>query len=246
MINFIIYEDNKVMRKLYKDIIRKFMGIKNFNYHVYEFSKYNKEVDNKINKEIIGKKIYILDIEVPGMSGLELARKIRNNGDWTSQIIVITTYVEYKNLGFTNRLLMLDFISKFSNINENLKLSLKVALNILNRQSALSFKYNSEIFQILYNDIYYIEKNLNNNNSTIVTKNNTYTIKCSINKLMETLSNDPRFFKSHRSCIINLNNVISFDIDSNIIKFKNKEINLVSRDKKKKLKDKIMNNNVFK
>ena len=180
------------------------------------------------------------------MSGLELARKIRNNGDWTSQIIVITTYVEYKNLGFTNRLLMLDFISKFSNINENLKLSLKVALNILNRQSALSFKYNSEIFQILYNDIYYIEKNLNNNDSTIVTKNNTYTIKCSINKLMETLSNDPRFFKSHRSCIINLNNVISFDIDSNIIKFKNKEINLVSRDKKKKLKDKIMNNNVFK
>lgn len=245
MINFIIYEDNKITRKLYKDIIRKFMGIKNYNYHIYEFSKYSKELGIKINKEIIGKKIYLLDIEVPGMSGLELARKIRSKGDWTSQIIVITTYEEYKNLGFTNRLLMLDFISKYGNINENLKLSLKVALSILNRQATLSFKYNSEIFQILYSDIYFIEKNLNNNDSTIITKNNHYIIKCSINKLMETLSNDPRFFKSHRSCIININNVISFDIDNNIIKFKNAETNLVARDKKKKLKDKIMNNNIL-
>ena len=58
---------------------------------------------------------------------------------------------------------------------------------------------------------------------------------------MKILGDDPRFFKCHRSCIVNLNNIKVFDIDKNIIKFKNGETNLVARDKKRELKDRLMN-----
>lgn len=240
MFNFIIYEDDKAMKNIYVDIIHKFMGNKNSNYNLYYFSRYSEEMEDKVFNKISGKKIYLLDVEVPGMSGFELAKEIRDSGDWFNQIIIITGYDRYSYLGVTSRILMLDFISK-ANIETELVRSLNIAINILNMHASLSFKQNSEIIQVLYNDICYIEKNLNDNSATIFTKNNKYTIRCSINNLMKILGDDPRFFKCHRSCIVNLNNIKVFDIDKNIIKFKNGETNLVARDKKRELKDRLMN-----
>lgn len=240
MFNFIIYEDDKAMKNIYVDIIHKFMGNKNSNYNLYYFSRYSEEMEDKIFNKICGKKIYLLDVEVPGMSGFELAKEIRDSGDWFNQIIIITGYDRYSYLGVTSRILMLDFISK-ANIETELVRSLNIAINILNMHASLSFKQNSEIIQVLYSDICYIEKNLNDNSATVFTKNNKYTIRCSINNLMKILSDDPRFFKCHRSCIVNLNNIKVFDIDKNIIKFKNGETNLVARDKKRELKDRLMN-----
>lgn len=241
MINFIIYEDDEPLRRTYKNVIRNFMG--NLIYDIYDFNKFNKEVYDKI-KNIMGKKIFLLDAEVTGVGGLEIARNIRNSGDWESQIIIITECDRYLDLSFTNRLLLLDFISKFSDIKRALYFSLNIAYNILSNRDTLVFKCGGEIFQLLYNDIYYIEKNLYDNDSTIVTRGDSYIIKSSINKIMEKIGDDPRFFKCHRSCIVNLNNICSFDMNNNIIKFKDTEINLISRDKRKELKDKLLSDKV--
>lgn len=240
MINFIVYSDNKEMTSIYEKAIHKLMGVRNFNYKLYEFCKYNKEVEKKINYEIIGKKIYILDNEVIKISGLDLAKKIRDKDDWVSRIIIATSNREFNNSSFVSKSLILDFISKYSDVSIELNYSIDIAISILNRYATLAFKCNGEIFQVLYGDIYYIEKNLNNNDSTIVTKSNKYIIKYSINKLMDIFDDDPRFFKCHRSCIVNLNNIVSFDLDNNIIKFKNKEINLISRNKKRELKNRLI------
>ena len=236
MIDFIIYENEEKMQNLYKDIIQEFMNAKELDYKIYEFNCLKKECDKKFNNNLSGKKIYLLGLNVPGVSGLDFAKSIRNNGDWYSQIIIIKNYKKYEDNNFISRLLMVDFVSKHSDIRKELNFSLEIAFSVLNRQLALTFKCNNEIFQILYNDIFYIEKNLNDNDSTIVTRNNEYIIKCSINRLNKVLSNDNRFFKCHRSCIVNINNIVSFDMSNNIIKFNDKETNLVSRNKKKELK----------
>lgn len=67
------------------------------------------------------------------------------------------------------------------------------------------------------------------------------SIRYTINKLADIVRNDPRFFKTHRSCIINLNNVINYDIENNIIKFKHGETNLISRTQKEELKARLIN-----
>ena len=83
---------------------------------------------------------------------------------------------------------------------------------------------------------------MNNNDSTIVTKDNSkYIINKSINKLMEMFRDEKNFFKTHRSCIVNLDNITCFDIKRNIIKFKSSQINLVSRNRRKELKNRLLN-----
>ena len=243
MIKFIIYEDNDVMAKNYVRIIKKFMFNKHINYKVPIFNEFSDSMMDLIKNNDDYKKVYLLDVEVPKMDGIDLAREIRNRGDWKSQIMIITADDKKDYFLLTNRLMLLNFILK-SNLEKELLLSLDAVHKIFFNDMVLSFKYNSEIFNIFYNDIYYIEKNINDNSSTVVTKNNQYTIRNSINALMKKLGDDDRFFKSHRSCIVNVNNILEYDINKNIVKFSNREINLIARNKKRELKKRLLDRNI--
>ena len=238
MVNFILYEDAEQIRSMYKDVNHNFFGNKDQNYKIVEFDRYTNTTLKQI-KRIEGKKVFLLDIDVPGKSGLDLARKIRELGDWTSPLIIITSYQELKSDNLTGKMLMLDFISKNQNIKSNLKSALMTAYSILSSYKTISVKQKGEIFQVLYDSILYIEKNVNENYVTIETKEDSITIKGCINHITKFLMEDPRFMKVHRSCIINLLNVKSYDITNNKIKFENKETDLIARDKKKELKEKL-------
>lgn len=238
MVNFVLYEDAKAMREKYKKVIFKLIGNNNNNYKIIEIDKYDLETEEKLNS-IDGNKIYLLDVEVPGKSGLDLARQIRNSGDWSSQIIVITSHEQYSNIGYTSKLLMLDFISKYSDIDKELREALEVALGIFNTQKSLSFSLNGELYQIPYSQILYIEKSLNNNNCKIITSDGEYFARDTIQHLEKALANDQRFMKTHRSCIVNLNNVTSVDLVNNTIFFPNKQTELLARNKKKELKERL-------
>ncbi len=240
MIKFIIYEDDLNNLDNYINIINKYMLNKNITYKILVFNKFEKNLYDILKNTNNEKRIYLLDIEVPGMSGIDLAREIRNNGDWQSQIIIITGYNIRNYYLLTNRILVLTFILK-NKLKTELNLSLDTIWKIFFTERVLSFRYNGEIFNIFYNDINYIEKNLYDNSATIFTKNDIYVIRSSINMLMKKLEIDKRFFKSHRSCIINLDNVCCYDINRNVVKFKNNEINLVSRNKKKELEILLLN-----
>lgn len=239
MIKFIIYEDDKNAVKKYTNIINKYMLKRNVNYKIFIFNKYEKAISDIIMNDCDGKKIYLLDVEVPGMTGIELAKEIRSNGDWSSQIIILSAYEEKNYYLLTNRLLMFSFILK-SKLNKDLILTLDTIRKVFLNDNVLTFKNNSEVYNIFYNDICYIEKNIHNNDATIYTKDSKYVIRSSINKLMEKLNNDVRFFKSHRSCIINIDNVCEYDTENNVVKFKNAEINLVARNKKKEFINKLL------
>lgn len=236
--NFIIYEDEKEFVKKYVDVIHKLIGPSNFNYKIIEINEYNEE-SKQILEQIEGNKIYLLDIEVTGKNGLELARRIRNKGDWISPIIIITSHEEFKQVGYTAKILMLDFITKNIDLEKELYGTLTIALEINNSNKMLRFTTNGELYSIPYPDILYIEKNLNDNTSNIVTKNKVYNIRKSIVELEKKLSDDIGFIKTHRSCIINLNNVKHVDFENNLIMFNNREINLLSRSHKKYLKERL-------
>lgn len=240
MINFIIYEDEKVYRDLYISIILKLIGSMQYAYKITEIDKYDKNTMSKI-KKLVGKKIFILDIEVPGKSGLDLAREIRNSGDWNSQMIVATTHEQLKNSALTSRMLMLDFITKYFDLENSLKECLELSLNIVGNHASLNFQYNGELYQIPYDDILYIEKNVDDPYSTIVTKESKLEIKKMIGALENDLKDDRRFFRTHRSCIVNLDNITSIELKNSVIWFDDKSTGLLSRDKKAKLKCMIEN-----
>lgn len=239
MINFIIYEDNKMWQEHYRNAILKVIGHKKDNYHILKIDRYTKENKAKIDA-LLGKKIFLLDLEVPGKSGLDLAREIRNAGDWRSQIIIITSHECFKEEGFTSKILMLDFITKNGNLEEKITDAIIIALRIHSYYKSFNFTYNNELYQIPYNDILYFEKDLNHNYTSIITKNNSYKIKQSITKIEIELLSEPYFFKTHQSCIVNLKNIEKVDLSNNIIYFAKHKIDLLSRNKKKALKEKMI------
>lgn len=235
MINFIIYEDEKKFRDLYISIILKLVGSMKVAYQIIEIPRYTQDTLDKI-QSLIGKNIFIFDIEVPGKTGLDLAREIRNNGDWKSPMIMITTHEQLKSTAFTSKILMLDFISKFYDCENSLKETLKLSLDIIRSHKSLNFQCNGELYQIPYEDILFIEKNVEDLYSTIVTRNEKIKIKQMIGTIEEALADDKRFFRTHRSCIINIDNLTSIELSACIMHFENIETPLLSRDKKRELK----------
>lgn len=236
--NFIIYEDENKYIEKYKKIIYKLLGPLDLDYKIIEIKEYNENSKEIINNTE-GSKIYILDIEVAGKNGLDLARKIRKTGDWNSPIIIVTSHEEFKNVGYTAKILMLNFISKCKELENQLIETLKVALEINLSNKSLCYTNKGETYRIPYKDILYIEKSLNDNICNIITKNNNYFIRKTIIELEKILSDDIAFIKTHRSCIVNIRNITSVDFEKNTIFFENNKINLISRTQKRKLKERM-------
>lgn len=236
--NFIIYEDDSSFVKTYRSVINRIMGGNKINYNVFELNSFNDYLNldnNGVNK------VYIFDIEVPGKTGIELAKKIRKDGDWSSPIILVSNHIEFQNIGYTKNLLMLDFILKDINIYDNLYGALNIALEINSSKKTFCFSKRGELFQIPYQDILYIEKNINDNCSMIVTKGDSYQIRETIQNLEKEFSDSEFFFKSHRSYLVNLNNIKHIDFDVGEITFSKNGKALVSRSNKKKLKERMYN-----
>ena len=236
MIDFIICEDNENVRDIYKLLISKIVMPYDFNYKVYLFEKYN----NKMKELIVNNfnfRIYLLDLELPGKNGIEIAKEIRKN-DWDSIIIVLTSHDELELKILKKKLLIFDFISKFEDYDQRLYESINTVLKKYTSKKTISFKCNKELVNIKIEDIMYIYKTDDQNKIEVVLKNNNYKIRESLSNIMLKL--DDRFYKTHRACIVNLDKIKKVDFKNEIIYFDNNlKIDYLSRNYKKGLKDRL-------
>jgi len=239
VINFIIYEDKQAIRNNYVKLIHKFMGKSDVSYKIHQFASYNNEIKNFI-KNNIGHNIYILDIEVPGKSGLDLAREIRNIGDYESQLLVVTAHKELLDNTFVNRSLILDFVSKYDNCEANLLTALITAYSNVTKYKSYVFKNDGELYRIPYDNILFFETEPEDGRVKVITKNNQFKVKRTISSIITEL-NDPRFMKTHKSCIVNLYNIDKIDLTSFTIYFSdsNKKA-ILSRNYKKELQERLI------
>jgi two-component system response regulator AgrA len=238
MTNFIICDDEELIRKKISKVISRLMMPLDIEYKTFEFSSYTKEFFHLLNKKV-GNKIYILDVEVSNKSGLDVARKIREN-DWQSIIIILTAHYELAYDAFKERLMLLDFISKFDNYEKNVYDTLKVALKIYDSKPALCIDFNRVSYRIEYDDILYIVKDEKERKIKIKTYYTEYIITMNLNEVIEKL--DSRFCRTHRACIVNKNNIKGIDSKSSKIIFKNnEEVCLLSKNYKKGVKEYVFN-----
>ena len=238
MVNFIIYEDKEIIRNNYIKMIHKFMRKDDLSYKIYSFSAYNNEIKNFMRNNI-GHNIYILDIEVPGKSGLDLAREIRSIGDADSQLIIVTAHKELLENSFMNRSLVLNFVSKFDNCENNLSSALANAYVNMTRHKSYIFKSEGELYRIPYDDILFFAIDSKHGYVNIVTKTKSFIVKKTISSILKEL-NDPRFMKTHKSCIVNLYNIEKVDLVNLVIFFYNNQYTyLFSRNYKKELQERL-------
>ena len=103
MINVVICDDNeKDLKNIYK-AVSAFMKKSNKESKIHTFKDYDKSFYNIMNAKLPFK-IYLLDIETPSKSGIDVAREIRKK-DIDSVLIFLTAHEELGNIVLKNDLL---------------------------------------------------------------------------------------------------------------------------------------------
>lgn len=145
--------------------------------------------------------LYILDIEMPGMNGLKLAKSIREK-DSRALFVFLTSYTRYMKDVFD--VVTFDFIEKPIS-DEKLLQILERAATYLNITSQhFSFGYRASRYSLKYDRILYIEKK--GRHALIHTFEDVYKTNMTLEEIWKQL-NPKSFVHIHSSYIINLYNL---------------------------------------
>ena len=243
MLNFVVCDEEKEFRELIIKEIDKFMMNYDTEYKKYECESYEEDFEELAKKDM-GFKVYFFDIKTKNGSGLDAARFIREElDDWNSIIIIVTAFAEYRYEALSNRLYLLDFISKFDNCKAKLKETLKIIYKQYNsREKCLSYEYNYTLYKIELKNIIYIEKEQDSKRCIIHTTYGNFKAPFTLSAISKQL--DKRFLKVHKSLILNVDKISTYDIKENEVLFVNgTSTNLISRAGKKELIEYVTNDN---
>lgn len=239
MINYIISDEYNDAVKT-KTIIENYMM--NFDievrYHLFNISDNFKE---KI-KEINGFKVYILNDDIKRI-GIEYAEYIRSElDDWNSIIILVTNHNEIRNEFVGKKLFLFDLIVKDCFYKKSLTIDLMhIKKYYDNRDNCLTFEQNRIIKKLDFKNIDMIEKEKDSKKCVIKSSLGEFYTSENLKDVCKRL--DDRFIKINRSCIINGDKVIEYDLNKNKITLKNGITSFdISRDNKKNISTKIINN----
>ncbi|WP_418622404.1 LytR/AlgR family response regulator transcription factor [Waltera sp.] len=145
--------------------------------------------------------LYILDIEMPGMNGLKLAKSIREK-DSRALFVFLTSYTRYMKDVFD--VVTFDFIEKPIS-DEKLLQILERAATYLNITSQhFSFGYRASRYSLKYDRILYIEKK--GRQALIHTFEDVYKTNMTLEEIWKQF-NPKSFVHIHSSYIINLYNL---------------------------------------
>ena len=225
MINVIICDDNTKDRENAKKVVNSFMKKTKKEYELHIFKDYNQDFYDIIDRKIPSK-IYLLDIETPTKSGIDVARAIRKK-DVDSVIIFLTVHEELGHVILKNDLMFLSFINKFDDFENRLYKSLGKSLDILNKKNTVRINDGNVIYIINIKDILYITKDSFERKTVIKTDYTEIRVRKTMNEIMGML--DERFIQTHRACFVNEDRIFKVDRIKRMITFDNEEsIDLLS------------------
>lgn len=145
--------------------------------------------------------ILLLDIEMPQISGIELAKTVRRDNT-AVQIVFITGYYEYFGDGFD--VSALHYLVKPVDAGKLLPVLDKAAANLSYRQRSVLVSTQDAEVKLPLEDIIYVEAE--NVYVVVHTVRTTYRTRSTLSKFAEQL--DETFFKVHRSYVAALKYIV--------------------------------------
>lgn len=176
---------------------------------------------------------YILDVEMPELDGLELARRIRQR-ERGAKIVFLTSFEEYALPAF--KVKASDYVLKERCQTEIPAILGEIREEALKRQNDYYIIQSAQIInQLRFDEILYLTKD----NKYVVfqcTEGRTYRERTTMGKACEKLP-DERFLYVNKGCIINMEHIISLVGD--IVTMDNKVEHVVSRKMAPEVKGKM-------
>ena len=148
--------------------------------------------------------LILLDIEMDGIDGLETARHIRE-ADTQVLIVLLTSHTEYALEGY--EINAFRFLAKPLDHEKMVKMLVDVEKQIFSKER-ISVLVDGMEHYISEQEIRYVKSE--NVYIRIVTGKKSYLVRKTLKEQMKELAS-PFWFQVHRSYLINLNYVVSFD-----------------------------------
>jgi len=160
--------------------------------------------------------ILLLDIEMGGMDGVAMAKKVRQDND-AVQIVFITGYPDYIGEGY--EVSALHYLMKPVG-KEKLFTVLDRALSNLQKQrKVVVLPVDGELLRVPVEDIKYVEAF--SHSVSVVTEAGTYELRKALSEMEALLGED--FVRCHRSYLVNLDYIQNLSYQT-IMMFSQKEI----------------------
>lgn len=228
MIKIAAIEDEETIRQEIVQYIRK--GINNIE-------RASVDVYGSAESYLLDGKNYdvvISDIELPGISGLELGKKIKENNPEV-YLVFLTAHSEFASESYIIE--AYQYILK-RDIEERLSpLVAKIVREI--KESYEEFRWigtNQEKTKIYYKDIVCIQKIKGSKYAEYITENGKYMERLSMNQILEQIHSNT-FILVDRGHVVNVNHIVR--VRGNVIQMDNGEEITVSRVQITQVKEKI-------
>ena len=227
MLKIYICEDIDVQRENLKKTVENIILMEELDMELACVSNKPEDIIDKVrNTSEVG--IYFLDIDLKtDMNGMNLALKIREY-DPRGFIIFVTTHSEMSYMTFIYKIEAMDFILKDDTENLGnrirdciLKAKHRFASSNNNLQNNFSVKVREKVYTVDYDDILFFETSSNVHKIILHCKNRQMEFAGKIKDIEDQL--DDRFYRCHRSFLVNKDNIERID-------FKNRMIYMVNGD----------------
>ena len=218
--NIAICDNDRVTVRQIERMVFDFFVDKDINFEIYPFTSAKEMLGREVEYDLA-----FIDIEMPGMNGLELAKKLNERNSYTI-IMIVTSFNHY--LDDAMELSVYRYISKpidRSRFNANLSAALKKHLNT---HRPVLIKNNDEISKVNSCDVIYLS--FEGRKVHLHTKNAVIEVSGTLD-YWKNLLGDACFYQVSRSHVVNLNYVISVNKSNVIVKCDNTshEIKVSSR-----------------
>ena len=231
--NIAICDDSELDALEAKKVIRNTLNNLNKEAEI-EYYLNAEDIQNKLLKRKEPLDLLILDIDMPGVSGLDLAEKLRAN-NLKLLIIFLSNHEEFvfKAIEFQP----FRYIRKIK-LETEMPIAIQSAVKVIAANSDLQITLETDYgnIRIMMSEIMYYETEkrkvaviLKNGKKLIVTKN--------ITEMQEYIQNE-KFIMIHRSCVVNVDHV--HNIHDYAVILDNNETLIVSRPRYKAVKQKIL------
>lgn len=174
--------------------------------------------------------VYFLDVEMPYVNGIQLAKNIRSY-QHNAKIIFLTSHAKFAIHGYDMDIQAEYFVVK-SRMNEYLpKIMKSIEKEMADETQYYIIENNVKFIRIALSEILYARKD--NKNVILITEHGNYDDRISLREFAEKV-NSEEFVKIERGYIINVRQIR--EVSAHTVTMKNGDVLFISRDTKKRFR----------
>lgn len=231
VIKIAICDDEEKAVALHERIVKSCLQSQGIGYEITTYTQ-SRNLLCDITDDRFFYDLILLDIEMPGISGMEIPQQIKGFLP-NVRIIFVTSHTEYAIDAF--ELSIFRYVPK-NNLEVKLASAVTDAAKLIELEAGQEYTIQTanRMEKIPYKDIFYIQRN--GKNASIVSSVGTAKVRKSLQQVFDEL-NTPEFIFIDRGCIVNIIQIMK--ISDGMAVLKNGEQLPISRSHLQEVKQKI-------